>query len=195
MIGGEMTQDGSRPAGRAGIAPQVLIVMGVSGSGKTTVGKALAARLDWPWLEGDTLHPPANVAKMRGGTPLDDADRRPWLEAVAAHVAAWRDAGSPGIVACSALKRRYRRAIVGDRPGAPPAVRVVYLEGSKALLSERLARHKGHFMPSELLQSQFEALEPPGPDENPLTVSVAGTPEEIVEAILQKLAAEARRAG
>jgi carbohydrate kinase (thermoresistant glucokinase family) len=161
--------------------------MGVSGSGKTTVGEGLAARLGWPFLEGDSLHPPANVAKMGSGIPLDDADRRPWLEAIAAHIDAWRAARSPGIVACSALKRRYRQRIIGERP----EVRLVYLQGSPALIGQRVATRTGHFMPASLLQSQFEALEEPGPDERPITVPVDAAPEAIVEQVLRSLGAEA----
>jgi carbohydrate kinase (thermoresistant glucokinase family) len=179
-----LAQDRSR--GQARRAPTILVVMGVSGSGKTTVGERLAARLGWPYQEGDALHPPANVAKMRSGTPLDDADRRPWLEAIAARVDEWRAAGSPGVVTCSALKRRYRDIIVGGRP----EVGLVYLKGSKDEIGARLSGRHGHFMPATLLQSQFAALEEPGPEERPITVSVDGAPDEIVEDVMRKLAAE-----
>jgi carbohydrate kinase (thermoresistant glucokinase family) len=173
-------------AGTAGPqAPLILVVMGVSGSGKTTVGERLAARLGWPYQEGDALHPPANVAKMRSGTPLDDADRWPWLAAIAARIDAWRAAGSPGIVTCSALKRRYRDVLVGDRPD----VRLVYLKGSRDGIGARLSARRDHYMPATLLQSQFEALEEPGPDERPITVAVDGTPDEIVDKVLRALAA------
>ncbi|MBX6322455.1 MAG: gluconokinase [Rhodospirillaceae bacterium] len=167
--------------------------MGVSGSGKTTVGERLAARLGWPYQEGDALHPPANVAKMRSGTPLDDEDRWPWLAAIAGRIDAWRAAGSPGVVACSALKRRYRRVLAEGRP----EVRLVYLKGSQALIAGRLAGRHGHFMPPALLRSQFEALEEPGPEEEPITVPIDGTPDEIVAAVIDRLglgAAAAARA-
>jgi carbohydrate kinase (thermoresistant glucokinase family) len=165
----------------------VLVVMGVSGSGKTTVAEGLAARLRWPLLEGDTLHPPANVAKMKSGTPLTDADRLPWLQAIAARIDEWRRAGSPGIVTCSALKRSYRRILTGDRP----EVRLVFLSGSRQTIAPRIAARRGHFMPPTLLQSQLDTLEPPGPDESAITASVDGTPDEIVEEVLAKLRARA----
>jgi gluconokinase len=174
----------ARPPG-----PSILVVMGVSGSGKTTIGERLAARLGWPYQEGDALHPPANVAKMHSGTPLDDADRLPWLQTIAAHIDEWRAKGSPGILTCSALKRRYRDIIIGDRPD----VRLVYLKGSKDEIGGRLADRQGHFMPAALLKSQFEALEEPGPDERPITVSVDGTPDEIVDDLLGRLGDGQRR--
>lgn len=161
----------------------VLVVMGVSGSGKTTVGEGLARRLGWPFLEGDSLHPPANVAKMKSGVPLDDADRLPWLQAIAARIDDWRRAGAPGIVTCSALKRSYRRILVGDRP----EVRLVYLKGTRETIAPRMAARRGHFMPPTLLQSQLDTLEEPGPDERPITVPIDGTPEEIVAKVLVAL--------
>jgi len=142
--------------------------MGVSGSGKTTIGRALAQRLGWLFQEGDALHPPENVAKMKAGHPLDDEDRAPWLAAIAATIDAWRAQGDAGIITCSALKRRYREIVIGDRPD----VRLVYLEGSRDLIGERLATRRGHFMPASLLDSQFAALEAPAADEDPITVSV-----------------------
>jgi carbohydrate kinase (thermoresistant glucokinase family) len=163
--------------------PSILVVMGVSGSGKTTIGERLAARLGWPYQEGDALHPPANVAKMHSGTPLDDADRLPWLQIIAARIDEWRAKASPGIVTCSALKRRYRDIIIGDRL----EVRLVYLKGSKDEIGGRLTGRQGHFMPAALLKSQFDALEEPGPDEHPITVSVDGTPDQIVDDVLEKL--------
>ena len=163
----------------------ILVVMGVSGSGKSTVAEGLAARLGWALLEGDTLHPPANVAKMKSGTPLSDSDRLPWLQAIAARIDAWRRAGSPGIVTCSALKRSYRDILVGDRP----EVRLVFLSGSRETIAPRIAARRGHFMPPTLLQSQLDTLEPPGPDENAITVAVDAAPAAIVEEILAKLRA------
>lgn len=165
--------------------PAVLVVMGVSGSGKTTVAKLLAEQLGWAFTDNDALHPPANVEKMKAGVPLTDADRRPWLEAIAARIDEIRRAGGHGVVGCSALKRAYRRVIIGDRPD----VRLVYLQGDQALITERQAARKGHFMPTSLMASQFADLEEPGADEDPISVSVAPSPPEIVETILAQLGA------
>jgi carbohydrate kinase (thermoresistant glucokinase family) len=162
----------------------IAVVMGVSGSGKTTIGAALARRLGWRFQEGDALHPPENVAKMRAGIPLDDEDRAPWLRAVASTIDRWRERGEAGVVTCSALKREYRDVIIGNRPG----VRLVYLTAAPALIAERLARRRGHFMPASLLESQLATLEPPGPDENALTVSVEAPVETVVERIAACLA-------
>jgi carbohydrate kinase (thermoresistant glucokinase family) len=177
-----LSQDEARAKAPSYGSP-ILVVMGVSGSGKTTIGERLAARLGWPYQEGDALHPPANVAKMHSGTPLDDADRWPWLQTIAARIDEWRARGSPGVVTCSALKRRYRDVLIGDRPD----VRLVYLKGSKDEIGSRLTGRQGHFMPAKLLQSQFDALEEPGPDERPVTVSVDGTPDEIVDRVIAAL--------
>jgi carbohydrate kinase (thermoresistant glucokinase family) len=160
-----------------------VVVMGVSGSGKTTVAAMLAGRLDVHFLEGDDLHPPANVEKMRGGTPLTDEDRWPWLRAIAKRIDEWRAAGEGGVVTCSALKRAYREVIVGERP----EVTLVYLKGSRELIQRRLAQRHEHFMPAALLDSQFKTLEEPGPDEHPIVVDVALTPVEIVAAIVREL--------
>ena len=154
----------------------VVVVMGVSGSGKTTIGAALARRLGWNFQEGDELHPAENVAKMRAGIALGDEDRVPWLHAVAARIDQWRERGEAGVITCSALKRRYRDVIVGERP----EVRLVHLTAPPALIAERLAGRRGHFMPASLLESQLAALEPPGPDENVLTVSVDAPVETVV---------------
>ena len=161
----------------------ILVVMGVSGSGKTTVAAMLAGRLNVHFLEGDDLHPPANVAKMRGGTPLTDEDRWPWLGKIARAIDQWRSVGEGGVVTCSALKRAYRKIIVGDRR----EVVLVYLEGSRELIQHRLAARHEHFMPAALLDSQFKVLEEPGPDEHPIVVDVALTPAEIVATIVRKL--------
>ena len=161
----------------------IIVVMGVSGSGKSTVGTALAAQLGCAFEDGDRLHPPENVAKMRSGHPLDDQDRAPWLAAVAARIDRWRAAGESAVITCSALKRRYREVIVGDRP----EVRLVFLYGTPELLAERLAGRTGHFMPASLLDSQFAALEPPGPDEHPIAVSVAVPVDRIVRQIVAAL--------
>lgn len=166
--------------------PCVLVVMGVSGSGKTSVAEALAARLGWPVQEGDALHPPANVAKMAGGTPLTDADRWPWLDRIAAWIDAQLAAGVNGIVTCSALKRAYRERLVGDRRG----VRLVFLQGERELIAARLAARRGHFMPPSLLDSQFATLEPPGPEEHPITVHVSAPPEALAARIIAALGAE-----
>jgi carbohydrate kinase (thermoresistant glucokinase family) len=159
--------------------------MGVSGAGKTTIGRRLATRLGWEFIEGDALHPLQNVAKMTSGQPLTDADRAPWLTAVASVIDEWRNRDTRGVITCSALKRSYRREIIGEGND----VRLVYLEGSRRLIAERLARRQGHFMPASLLDSQFAALEPPGPDENPITVSVDRPVEETVERIAAALCA------
>src|SRR5437899_3986557 len=161
----------------------IVVVMGVSGSGKTTVAAMLAGRLHAHFLEGDDLHPPANVAKMRGGTPLTDEDRWPWLQAIARRIDEWRGAGEGGVVTCSALKRAYRRIIIGDRS----ELALVYLKGSRELIQQRLARRHEHFMPAALLDSQFKTLEEPGPDEHPIVVDVSAMPAEIVATIVREL--------
>ncbi len=161
----------------------ILVVMGVSGSGKTTIAKGLAAVLGWPLLEGDSFHPPANVAKMAPGTPLTDEDRWPWLHAIAAAIDAHRARGQSAVVACSALRRAYRDILIGGRPD----VRLVYLKGARSVIARRMQDRKGHFMPPALLDSQFRTLEEPGPDENPITVEIGGTPDEIVRDIMEQL--------
>ncbi len=157
----------------------ILVVMGVAGSGKTTIARMLAERLGWRFQEGDALHPPANVAKMSAGTPLTDEDRWPWLRAIAAVIEGWRAEGASGIVTCSALKRAYREILVGGHPD----VRIVHLAGEKGLIAGRMAARKGHFMPTALLDSQFATLEPPGPEENAITVDISPGPEAIVSAL------------
>jgi ribose 5-phosphate isomerase A len=166
-------------------APPVLVVMGVSGSGKSTVAKELAARLGWPFEEGDWLHPEANVAKMHAGIGLTDADRQPWLEAVAAWIDGQRAKARPGIITCSALKRSYRDLIIGDRP----EVRLVYLRGSRALIAQRLAGRHGHFTPASLLQSQIDTLEEPGPDEDPLIIDIGPPASQLADEIIRLLGA------
>jgi gluconokinase len=135
----------------------VVVLMGVSGSGKSTIGPLLAAALGGEYVEGDSFHPAANVEKMKSGAPLDDADRQPWLEAMAAAIRDWRRGEHPVVLSCSALKQRYRDLLRGDTPD----VRFVWLKGDKALIAGRLAARRGHFMPASLLDSQFAALEPP----------------------------------
>ncbi|MET1028876.1 MAG: ribose-5-phosphate isomerase RpiA [Dongiaceae bacterium] len=164
-------------------SPPVLVVMGVSGSGKSTIAEELAARLGWPFEEGDALHPETNVAKMHAGIPLTDADRQPWLERVAAWIDGQRARKQPGIITCSALKRSYRQIIIGDRPEA----RLVYLRGDRDLIAQRLAGRKGHFMPTSLLRSQIDTLEEPGPDEDPLTVDIGPAAKEVAETIIRLL--------
>jgi gluconokinase len=164
-------------------APAVLIVMGVSGSGKSTVGALLASRLHWTFEDADWLHPAANVDKMQRGIPLTDEDRRPWLAAIAAWIDKTRRSGGQGIIACSALKRSYRDVLIRDRAD----VRLVFLKGDETLIARRLAARHEHFMPQGLLHSQFEALEEPGPDENPIVASIEPQPHEIVAGILSSL--------
>jgi len=161
----------------------VVVVMGVSGSGKTTVASLLAEALGWHFQEGDKLHPPENVEKMSAGIPLTDADRIPWLHKIARQIDDWRAEAQSGVLTCSALKRSYRNIIIGDRPG----VRLVYLEGSPRLIRQRMAQRHGHFMPPVLLDSQFSILEEPSPDENPIVVDIGGQPEEIAREIACRL--------
>lgn len=163
--------------------PSVVVVMGVSGCGKSTIASMLAHRLNWVFEEGDWFHPPSNVEKMHGGVPLTDEDRWPWLYGIAAWIDATRRVGNHGTVACSALKRAYRDILVGERPD----VRIVYLKGERDLIARRLAARDGHFMPPALLESQFAALEEPQPDEHPIVVSIVPHPREIVEEIVKKL--------
>lgn len=162
-------------------APPVLIVMGVAGTGKTTVGAMLAGRLHWLYAEADDFHPAANVEKMAAGTPLTDADREPWLAAIGRWIDERAAAGEPGVVTCSGLKRAYRDRLRQGRP----QVRMVFLQGSRELIARRLAARHGHFMRAEMLDSQFADLEPPEPDEGVTEVSVEPPPNEIVDAILR----------
>ena len=169
----------------SGRAPgvSVIVVMGVAGSGKSTVGAALAERLGWPFRDADEFHPPENVAKMSRGAPLTDDDRKPWLAAIAAWIDDLRTRGQHGVVTCSALKKAYRRVIVGDRPD----VALVYLKGSRELIGRRMAARQHHFMPPALLDSQFAALEEPGEDEKPLVVSVEDSKDAIVQDVVERL--------
>ena len=167
----------------ARVTPCALIVMGVSGSGKSTIADQLAQRIDWSFEDGDRFHPASNVAKMKAGHPLTDEDRWPWLQAIADEIDRVCSKGRHAVIACSALKRAYREVLVHGRND----VRIVYLEGSQQLIAERLALRKGHFMPSGLLTSQFATLEPPQPGENPLTVSIDAPVETIVDDIVRQL--------
>jgi gluconokinase len=164
-----------------------MVVMGVSGAGKSTVGRIVAARLNCPFRDADSFHPKANIEKMASGHPLTDEDRLPWLQAIAAYVAAHRAAGTRCVVTCSALKRVYRD-IVTDKQS--PDVRLVYLTGDFDLIAARLKARKGHFMPPALLQSQFDALEEPARDEHAITVSIGATPEEIAGKVAKRLQRE-----
>jgi carbohydrate kinase (thermoresistant glucokinase family) len=166
--------------------PVVLVLMGVSGSGKTTVARILARRLGWPFQEGDELHPEANIEKMKAGQPLTDGDRLLWLAAVADWVDRRLDAGENGIITCSALKRSYRDVI--NRRGS--GVAFVFLSGTMATIAPRVAARKAHFMPSSLLESQFADLEEPGPDEPHIRVDVGPPPEAIADAIVRGLRSE-----
>jgi gluconokinase len=157
------------------VSAKPVVVMGVSGSGKSTVGAALAQRLQVPYVDADTLHPRANIAKMAAGQPLDDDDRYPWLDSVGEWLAAHADGG---VVSCSALRRRYRDQL---RAHCPTAV-FLHLSGTRELIGRRIAARAGHFMPPALLASQFDALEPLGADELGVTVDVAQGTEAIVEA-------------
>jgi carbohydrate kinase (thermoresistant glucokinase family) len=165
----------------------IILLMGVSGSGKSTVGALLAERLACEFQDGDVFHPAANVEKMHEGIPLSDADRLPWLNAIAAWIDEARAAGKHAVVACSALKRCYREILIGNRAD----VRLVYLRGDEALIAGRLQKRKRHFMPQGLLKSQFEALEEPGAEEKPIIVEVDRSPAEIVEEIVGSLGGQA----
>lgn len=160
--------------------------MGVSGCGKTTVGQRLAERLGCQYAEADTFHPAANVAKMRAGIPLTDEDRWPWLDAIAAWIGSMQAQGKRGVVTCSALKRAYRQRLAMGHRG----VRFVYLQGSYDLVASRMAGRRHEYMPATLLRSQFDALEEPGPEEDPLVVSIEAPVEAIVDTIVARLRAK-----
>jgi gluconokinase len=160
-----------------------VILAGVSGSGKTTVGRLLADRLGWPFADGDSFHPAANVAKMAAGIPLTDDDRWPWLAAIGAWMDARIAVGGSGVVACSALKRRYRDVLRRGRP----EVRLVFLAVSRDEDLARLRARSGHFFPAALMDSQFSDLEPPGPDEGALVLAARESPDELVEQIISGL--------
>jgi gluconokinase len=160
-----------------------VVVMGVSGSGKTTVGVLLAKQLGWPFMEGDRLHPTANVEKMRQAIPLTDADRAPWLDRIGGELKRWAAEGRSGVMTCSALKRAYRDRIRAARPD----VRFVYLKGSEALIEGRVAARHHEYMPASLLRSQFDTLQEPTPDEPVVTVDAIGSPDAEVAAVIAAL--------
>ena len=166
-----------------GEIPCALVVMGVSGSGKSTIADKLAERLSWTFEDGDRFHPASNVAKMKAGHPLTDEDRWPWLQAIADEIDRVCEAGEHAVIACSALKRAYRDILVHKRND----VRIIYLKGTEELIASRLSLRKGHFMPPGLLASQFKTLEPPDVDENPVTVSIDASVEAIVDDIVRQL--------
>jgi gluconokinase len=161
----------------------IVVLAGVAGSGKTTVGRALAARLGWTFEDGDALHSPADIAKMHSGAPLTDADRWPWLEAVAAWLDARIAASTSAVVACSVLKRSYRDFLYRGRP----TVQIVMLQADAAMLTARLIARRGHFFPARLLQSQLADLEMPDHDERTLVVPTADSPAEIADEIIRRL--------
>jgi len=167
--------------------PAIILLMGASGSGKTTLGQALARELGWHFADADDFHFPANIAKMQAGHPLDDSDRAPWLAALRHHLAQSLAEARPTVLACSALKKGYRQRLLCGLP--PHAVHLVYLRGSRDLLATRLAARTNHFMPAALLDSQLDALEEPGPEENALVLDIAPPPAELVSQMLKALRA------
>jgi carbohydrate kinase (thermoresistant glucokinase family) len=169
------------------VAPAVLVLMGVSGSGKSTIAFELQRVLGWKFQEGDDLHPPVNVAKMRAGRPLNDHDRLPWLRAVARWIDERLAAHEPGIITCSNLKRAYRQITIGNRPG----VRLIYLKGDERLIHDRIVKRHHAYMPPSLLRSQLETLEEPGPDEHPIVAIVHGDVAATALEILRNLSATA----
>ncbi len=172
-----MSQPTSTPTG----SPRHLVVMGVSGVGKTTVAKLLASRLGYEFAEGDAFHPPENVEKMSAGTPLGDEDRMPWLRSLAEWMGQKHEAGTSTVVTCSALRRRYRDVLHGGAPG----VSFVHLVGEQSMLLDRMGKRE-HFMPPALLQSQFDALEPLEADEEGVVVDVTEPPERIVDKVIDE---------
>jgi carbohydrate kinase (thermoresistant glucokinase family) len=163
--------------------PHAIITVGVSGSGKTTVAEALAARLGWSFVDGDAFHPAANVEKMRSGTPLTDEDRWPWLKAIADEIARRRTAKDRVVIACSALKRAYRDILVDGHPD----VLLVHMKGSRELIMSRLAPRQGHYFPASLLDSQLATLEEPDASENALNILIDKDVDAIVDEIVRAL--------
>jgi gluconokinase len=171
-------------ADKTGESPCALVVMGVSGSGKSTIADRLAERLGWSYEDGDRFHPASNIAKMRAGQPLTDEDRWPWLQAISDEIDRICKEGEHAVIACSALKRAYRDVLVHGRGD----VRIIFLNGTRLLIANRLAVRKDHFMPPGLLDSQFKTLEPPEASENPVTVSIDAPVDAIVDDVLRQLA-------
>ena len=165
------------------LAPDIVIVMGVSGSGKSTVAKGLSTVLGWEFAEGDAFHPEANVSKMQSGTPLTDADRWPWLEAIGEWISGKEGRGESAVVTCSALRRVYRDLLRRDRPH----VRFLHVTAESDVLLDRMEHRAGHYMPSSLLPSQLATLEPLEPDEPGVTVSGEGTEVEVLDRVLHAL--------
>lgn len=161
----------------------IVVVMGVCGCGKSSVGQALAQRQGWSYIEGDDLHPETNTKKMTAGIPLDDADRWPWLDRIAGAAREFEDSGRSVVVACSALKRAYRDRL----RAAGPDVHFLHLAGDRELIHRRLSARKDHFMPPGLLDSQFAALEPPGDDEGAIVLDVSIPLDDLVQAAIQRL--------
>jgi carbohydrate kinase (thermoresistant glucokinase family) len=176
---------GAEAEAAARMGKTVLLLMGVSGSGKTTIALELHRVLQWPYIDGDDLHPAANVEKMRAGHPLNDADRLPWLQSIARWIDDRLAAGEPGIITCSDLKRAYREITVGDRRG----VTLVYLHADKNVISDRINQRKHQYMPVSLLRSQLETLEEPREEEHAVDVPVLGSISETVTTLLRKAAA------
>ncbi|MFC4729680.1 gluconokinase [Coralloluteibacterium thermophilus] len=179
-------QDDLPRSGGGHAHPPAILVMGVSGSGKTTIGSALAARLGYRFQDADDLHPPGNRAKLAAGVPLTDADRAPWLDAVGAWLAAARAGGDGAVVACSALKRRYRERLQAAAPG----MRIVHLDLPRDVLAQRMAHRRGHFMARSLLDDQLATLEPPGEDEGAIRVRPLGPVAETVAGLVAALATD-----
>jgi gluconokinase len=169
---------------------KAVVVMGVSGSGKSTIASMLAQRLHWVYEDADWFHPKSNIEKMHHGEPLNDQDRGPWLHAIADWIDATRRPDAHGVVACSALKRAYRDILIGDRRD----VRLVFLKGDFDLIARRIAARADHFMPSTLLESQFATLQEPQADERPIVVSIVPHPREIVETIVRQLGVQSAAA-
>ena len=179
-------KDAPQPSPPPSPLPPVLLVCGVSGSGKTTIGTLLASRLGYEYAEADSFHPAANVAKMAAGHPLTDADRAPWLAAIGAYIDKTTAAATPAVVTCSALKRAYRDQLRQARPN----VRLIFLDVAPDVVSDRLHSRHGHFFPADLLASQYRDLESPAPDEHVLHIAVTSpdtTPDEVVTQILTAL--------
>ncbi|MGE5616550.1 MAG: gluconokinase [Bacillota bacterium] len=172
--------DPERPGLEFGVRPRTILIMGVAGCGKSTVGELLARRLGWTYVDADWLHPAANVAKMSRGEPLTDDDRWPWLEAVSERIEEIHREGGNVVLACSALKRAYRD-VLRERARN---MQLVFLKGDRETIEKRLATRTGHYMPAALLASQLATLEEPRVEERPLVVSIEAAPEEIVEAIV-----------